>query len=88
VIFSDIIAFLLTYLLMGGTMTAIFAGIIVSLLTHSLLYIVANPNDFLYIPDFLSVVKSNLEKLKDTLKEVGTEYREKKMSNGGIPNAV
>lgn len=76
---TDLVAAILTYMLLGGTLTALTASAMVGILTSCLLYIAANPNDFTYLWDFIKVVKNSLKQVQTKLKEYGQQYREAKI---------
>jgi hypothetical protein len=78
---TDIITFLLTYITLGSSLTALTAGSIVAIFTSMLMHIVANPNDFLYIYDFVDLVKNTLGSMQSFLQEYGAKYRQQK----GLP---
>ena len=75
---ADVVALLLTYMVFGGTLTALVAAAMVGLFISMLLHIVNHPEQFLYINDFIEIIKKKLTELKKVLDELGTSYREKK----------
>ena len=76
---ADISALFLTYMLLGGTLTALMASALVGLFTSALLYISQNPEDFEYLDTIAEMIKDQLNKLKQMSKEFGQAYREKKL---------
>lgn len=66
---------LMTFTVLGGSITALTAGVLVGLLTTGALYVANNPTDFQYLYDLLGLAREKLEKLKNELKRLGTEYR-------------
>ena|SRR3990167_5976726 len=68
----------LTIMLLGGTLTALFAGSMVGVMTAAILHIVAHPDDYLYIYDFIDYMKQGMKKLQVQLNEYGRQYRESK----------
>lgn len=86
---TDLIALVLTYMLMGSTLTALLAGAMVGIFTSILLHIANNQQDFLYLFDFQDTVRDQLEKVKVYLSQKGQEYREfKEKSNVGEKPAI
>lgn len=77
---ADVVALLLTYMLLGGTLTALTAGALVGLLTSALLYVAENESEFLYLSDFGDWMKDRLSSVKSYLKEAGEQYRQKKLA--------
>ena len=81
---TDVIALLLTYTFLGGTLTALTAGALVGIFTSCLLYVANNPDDFLYLYDLRNFMKQKLGQMKETLNNYGTEYRERKVRSGEV----
>ena len=77
---TDIIALLGTYLLFGGTVTALIAGALTSVLVSALLHIALFPDDFEWLFDTLDKFKGLIEKLKSMLKEFNQSYKDMKNS--------
>lgn len=75
---TDIIALLGTYLLFGGTVTALIAGALTSVLVSALLHIALFPEDFEWLFDTLDKLKGLIEKSKELLKDFNNSYREMK----------
>jgi len=75
---TDVVALLLTYMLFGGTLTALFAAAMTGLFVSGLLYISNHPEDFLYVEDMIEVAKKKLVELKVKLNELGADYRAKR----------
>jgi hypothetical protein len=83
---ADAIALLLTYMLLGGTLTALVAAAVVGLLTSALLYIANNPQDFRILEDIAEVIKEKVALLKQLAKDLGEDYRIKKQKElEGMP---
>jgi hypothetical protein len=80
---SDLVALILTYILFGGTLTALIAGAMVGIFTSCLLFVAQHPDDFLYLYDFADFVKRSLKSLQVALNEYGKSYREEKMLKEG-----
>jgi hypothetical protein len=76
---SDLIACILTYTLLGGTLTALFASALVGIMTSLLLLIAQHPENFLYIFDFMNFVKRNLSSMTNGLNTYGAQYRDAKL---------
>ncbi len=76
-LFTDFLTAVLTYFLLGGTLTALTAGVMVGIFTSALMYILANPDDFLYIWDLKRAMEIKLQELKRDLNEFGKQYRER-----------
>lgn len=87
---TDLVSLVLTYLLLGGTLTALAAGAMVGIFVSGLLHIANNKEDFLYLFDFIDACKAQLASLNKTLSEFGKEYRLRKeiLAAGGHPNAA
>jgi hypothetical protein len=81
---TDAVALLLTYMLLGGTLTALIAGALVGLMTSALLFISQHPEDFEFLADVSQVIKDGLTKLKAMAKEFGAEYRANKLEAAKI----
>lgn len=78
---ADAVALLFTYILLGGTLTALFAAALVGLFTSALLYIANNPENFMYLYDLRDAIKDKLNELKAKLNELGMDYRTYKQNN-------
>jgi len=74
---ADLIAFLSAYVLLGGTMTSLVAGIMLIGVVESMLYIAQRPEEFLYLWDLKKSVEERMDALKRDLSEFGNEYRER-----------
>lgn len=75
---ADIVALVLTYLLLGGTLTALVAGAMVGLMTSALLHIAANEQDFLFLYDLRDFLKDKAIVANQVLKDYGRVYREQR----------
>ena len=74
---TDTLCLLLTYMLLGGTLTALVAAAMVGLMTSALLYIANHPSDFIFLSDFGTMVSDFLRKLKEGLAAFSKEYNAK-----------
>jgi len=74
----DAIALLLTYILLGGTLTALVAAAMVGLMVSGLLHIANNEQDFVFLHDYCKIVKEKLAQLKVILKEFNDGHVAKK----------
>lgn len=83
-VLCDIITFVLTYFTLGGSLTALTAGAMVAIWTSMLITIVENPNDYMYVYDFMDAVNSQMAAAKKALNDFGEDYRAKK--EGGAPS--
>lgn len=77
-VLTDFVTFILTYLSLGSTLTALTAGAMVAIFTSCIIHISANKEDFLYVYDFMDMVKEGMAELKKTLEDAGQGYRERK----------
>lgn len=75
---SDLIAFVATFYLLGGTITAMIAGSLVGIFVSVFIYIGQNPDDFVILWDLKKLLKKKLEALKKLSKEYGAKYKEHK----------
>ena len=80
-LFTDFLALISTYLLLGSTLTALMAAALVGLLTSALLHIANNPDDYLYLYDFKDFINTYFSKIKQSLLDHGKKYREKKIES-------
>jgi len=78
---TDAVALLLTYALLGGTLTALVAGALVGIFTSIMLYIAEHPDDFQYLWDAAEAIKKVTGQIKTWANETGATYREHK----GLP---
>lgn len=76
---TDLFVLLFTYMFLGGTITALIAAGIVSIIVSGLLEIANHPNQYLYIYDFCNIVQDKLSQVKISLNEYGEQYRLKKL---------
>lgn len=79
-LWSDVGALFLTYWFLGGTITALIAGSMVSCFTSILLYIAQNEEDFMYLFDMRDAIKDQLDRVQKVLKTKGDTYRAKRLS--------
>ena len=78
---ADMTALVGTYMLLGGTLTALMAGALVGLFTSALLHIANNQEDFLYLYDLRDMLRDRLTEAKQALSEYGQNYRRAKELN-------
>lgn len=66
---ADAFALFLTYLLLGGTLTALTAGAMVGLMTSGLLHIAQNPEKFQYMIAIKEVAADTITGIGNTLND-------------------
>jgi len=71
---TDVSALMLTYVLLGGTVTALIASALVSIVVSMLLHIAKFPNDYIWLTDSLAKVKGLLDSFKDMMKGLNQKY--------------
>lgn len=76
---TDVIALVGTYLLFGGTVTALMAGALVGIYTSALLYIAKNPEEFVFLDDMFAMgrswIRSGMDRLKNYARELSQNHR-------------
>lgn len=77
-IFTDFITFILTYLSLGSTLTALTAGAMVAIFTSILIHVTAHKEDFMYLYDLRDALREGMSELKKALEEAGLAYRKNK----------
>lgn len=77
-IIIDIIALIATYLLLGGTATALMAAAFCDIIISLLLWVARNPDDFIYLYDLKDWLKEQLNTVKEQMTAYGATYREQK----------
>jgi len=75
---ADVIALILVYLLLGGTLRALMAGAICGLMISVLLHVANHRDDFLYLFDLRDFLKAQLKIAKEALNAYGKKYQENK----------
>lgn len=80
-LFADIMALILTYMLFGGTVTALMAASLAGIMTSVLLFIGQHPSEFEFLSDFFDFLKTQVNNLKQLALEFGQEYRQRKLAN-------
>ena len=80
-LFTDTVAFLMTYAVLGATVTALMAAGLLGILVSAMLFIANNPEEFEFLEDFTLFLKEQVNKLKKLALEFGQEYRERKLEN-------
>jgi len=78
---SDMVALLLIYVLLGGTLTALIAASICGLFVSMLLHVANHKQDFLYLFDFYDIMTSIGRKVQGLLKRSGEAYRTRKSTH-------
>ena len=87
-IFTDILTFVLTYFTLGGSLTALTAGALVSIWTSMLITIAEHPDDFMYVYDLIDAIKDQTSAAKKALNEFGDSYRKEKQAKQQQPVVV
>lgn len=77
---SDILAFIGVYMILGGTLTALFAASIMGCMVSAMLHVANHKNDYLYLYDMHSFIKEKLAEAKVALNTYGEAYRENKLT--------
>lgn len=77
---TDMFALIGVYTLFGGTVTALIAGGIVSIIVSALLYMANHPDDYQWLYDTLERVKLVLLQLQQKMQELNENYKAKKAS--------
>ena len=77
-LFTDALALITTYVLLGGTLTALIAAALCGLFVSGLLYIARNKEDFLYLNDIYDYMKTQLKQFQIYLSDYGKKYKLKK----------
>lgn len=82
---SDLLAFLAAYTFLGGTVTALMAGLMLIGILESIIHVANNPDDFLYLWDIKRSLEEKLGSLKGELQEFGQDYKSRmKVVEGGL----
>lgn len=81
---TDLLCLIGIYMLLGGTLTALFAASMCGLAISVLLHIANHPDDFLYLYDLRDFLKEKMKDAKLMLDAYGHAYREK----NGTPKVV
>lgn len=79
-LFTDITVMIITFWILGGSVTALFASAVVDLLISMMLHIAKHPTDYQWIFDCLNTVKDLVAKLKDYLLQFNTQYKAAKQA--------
>lgn len=72
---SDVFALIGTYALFGGTVTALIAGAMVSIVVSMLLHVANHPDDFMWLTDSIQAVKDALAKIQEWMTQLNQQYR-------------
>lgn len=75
---ADFICLIGIYMLLGGTLTALFAGAMAGLMISVMLHVANNEDDYLYLYDLRDYVKDRLKDAKVALNAYGETYRMRK----------
>jgi hypothetical protein len=71
----DLLACVFTYMILGGTLVALFAGAFVGIMVSMMLYIQANQEDFQYLFDLRDFISDQIANLKVKLNQMGETYK-------------
>ncbi len=77
-IFTDFLTFILTYISLGSTLTALTAGAMVAIFTSIVIHVMAHKEDFMYLYDLRDAMRDGMAELKKMLEEAGLAYRKSK----------
>lgn len=77
---ADLLALIMTYHLLGGTLTALIAASLCGIFVSVLLHVSANEQDFLFLFDLKDAIKKQLNEAKKAAQKFGQAYREKKLA--------
>ena len=66
---ADVAALIFTYVLFGGTVTALIAAAIVSIVVSMMIHIAKHPDDYVWLNQTLAVVKSLVNDAKNMLND-------------------
>jgi hypothetical protein len=72
---TDLIACILTYSFLGGTLVALMASALVGIIVSLLLKIQNEPENFLYVFDAIETIKGWVTSMNSGLNEYGKNYR-------------
>lgn len=75
---TDLFALIGVYVLFGGTVTALLAGAIVSIIVSVLLHIANHPEDYEWLHDAIERIKAALRQFQTYLIQMNQKYKEKK----------
>jgi hypothetical protein len=67
-----------TYVLLGGTLTALLASAMTGLLVSTGLYVSNNPEKFEYLSDLKAAFQEGLQKINEYIADLSHQYREYK----------
>ena len=83
---ADLLALVGIYMLLGSTLTALFAASMCGIMISCLLHIANNPDDYLFLYDTRDFLKTQLSQAKTSLGELNEEYKAKKtMKDSELP---
>lgn len=85
---TDLLCLIGIYFLLGGTLTALFAASICGLIISGLLHVANHPDDYLYLYDMRSFIKTKLAEAKEALNVYGQNYRQKKLETANDVSEV
>lgn len=81
---TDLVALIAIYALLGGTLTALFAGAMCGIMISILLHITNNEEDFMFLYDARDFIKEQLVQAKEVLAVYGQQYRAKKLEKDSV----
>lgn len=85
---TDLLCLIGIYMLLGGTLTALFAASMCGLAVSILLHIANNPDDYLYLYDLRDFLKTKMKDAKEMLDAYGKTYRERNAAQPGNVHTV
>jgi len=80
-LFTDAISFILTYMILGGTLTALIAAAMMGVMVSAMLHVVTNKDKYIYLYDLTDWLKGMTQKVQVYLEAYGEVYREKKAAS-------
>jgi len=80
----DILALIATYIVFGGTVTALIAAALVSIVVSVMLHIAAHPSDYCWLFDMFASVRNVIGQCKEQMKQLNQKYLDMKEA----PSAV
>ena len=85
---ADLICLVAIYMLLGATLTALFAGAMAGLMISIMLHVANNEDDYLYLFDLRDYIKDRLKDAKLALNAYGETYRMRKQEQAAEPQIV
>lgn len=71
---SDVLALLATYIIFGGTVTALIAAALVSVVSSIMLHIANHPDDYLWLTDSIKIARQYIDQAKQHMIEMNKKY--------------